>query len=41
MEYILKWKGEEIDEAKDEEEAEYLRNEYNMAYGGGVSIIRR
>ena len=38
MSYILKWKGEEIDTAKDREEALYLQREYNIAYGGGVSI---
>ena len=38
MIYILKWKGEEIDEAETLKDAQYLRNEYNMAYGGGVTI---
>ena len=38
MSYVLMWKGEEIDTAKDLQEAEYLRGEYNMAYGGGVTI---
>ena len=40
MTYVLKWKGEEIDTANDKQEAEYLRGEYNLAYGGGVVISR-
>jgi hypothetical protein len=36
--YILFWKGEEIDEAETQDEAEYLQREYNLAYGGGVTI---
>lgn len=38
MAYKLFWKGEEIDETETKEEAETLRSEYNMAYGGGVTI---
>ena len=37
--FILKWKGEEIDTAETRDEAVYLKNEYNLAYGGGVTII--
>lgn len=36
--YKLYWKGECIDTADTREEAEYLQGEYNLAYGGGVSI---
>lgn len=38
MKYILMWKREQIDESETKEDAEYLRTEYNMAYGGGVTI---
>jgi hypothetical protein len=38
MEYILMWKGEEIDRTDDHENALYLQTEYNMAYNGGVTI---
>lgn len=36
--YKLIWKGEEIDTAKTREEAIYLQREYQMAYGGIVTI---
>lgn len=36
--FILKWKGEEIDETNTLKDAKYLQGEYNLAYGGGVSI---
>ena len=36
--YRLFWKGEEIDSVDSMDEAIYLQTEYNMAYGGGVSI---
>jgi hypothetical protein len=36
--YKLEWKKEIIDEAKTLKEAQYLQGEYNMAYGGGVTI---
>ena len=36
--YILKWKGEEIDETDTLKDAQYLQNEYNLAFGGGVYI---
>jgi hypothetical protein len=38
--YILIWQGEEIDTANDYTEAQYLKGEYNAAYGGGVSVKR-
>jgi len=38
MEIKLIWKNEEIDTAKDLTEARYLQQEYNMAYGGGVTL---
>jgi len=38
MVYNLFWKGENIDEFDTKEEAEKMKVEYNMAYGGGVSI---
>ena len=38
MTYKLFWKGEEIDSTNSEKEAHFLLSEYNMAYGGGVSI---
>ena len=36
--YILIWKGEEIDTAETRKEAIYLQREYQMAYGGVVTI---
>ena len=37
--YKLIWKGEIIEsEIEGRSEAEYLQAEYNMAYGGGVTI---
>lgn len=36
--YLLIWKGEVIDEADSLKEARYLQKEYEMAYGGQVSI---
>ena len=37
--YKLVWKGEVIEEdIETKQEAERLRGEYNMAYGGGVSL---
>lgn len=36
--YILIWKGEEIDTADTMKEAIYLQGEYQMAYGGIVTI---
>lgn len=40
MKYSLHWKGEEIDTAEDLKEANYLQGEYNLAYGGGVTVRR-
>lgn len=37
--YYLVWKGEIIeDDIETKEEAEYLQDEYQIAYGGHVSI---
>ena len=36
--YKLIWKGEEIDSAETKQEAMYLQREYEMAYGGIVTI---
>lgn len=41
MGYKLIWKGEEIDTADTKEEAEYLRGEYIMVYGGNVQIKKQ
>ena len=38
MTYYLKWKGEIIDEFDTKEEALKMQTEYNIAYGGGVTI---
>lgn len=39
--FNLEWKGEIIEEdIKTRQEAEYLQGEYNLAFGGGVSIMR-
>ena len=37
-EWPLRWKGEEIDTASSIKEARFLQAEYEMAYGGLVSI---
>ena len=39
--FILVWKGEEIDEFETRKEAKAMQVEYNMAYGGGVTIKRK
>jgi hypothetical protein len=36
--YVLIWNGEEIDSAETKKEAIYLQREYEMAYGGEVTI---
>ena len=38
--YKLIWKNETIEENLTMEEAIYLRGEYSLAYGGGVTIKR-
>lgn len=37
--YELIWNKEVIDETETETEAIYLQGEYQMAYGGTVSIV--
>ena len=37
--YKLYWNNELIDEADTKKEALYLLLEYNMAYGGGVTLV--
>ena len=39
--YILIWQGEEIDETDTRKEAQFLRQQYNIAFGGGVTITRK
>ena len=39
--YILIWQGEEIDEAETWKDCKYLLGEYNLAYRGGVTYIKR
>ena len=39
--YILFYQGEEIDEANDRATALYLKQEYNIAFHGGVTIKKR
>ena len=39
MIYLLIWKGEIIDDTDTLKSAHYLQREYNMAYGGGVTIV--
>ena len=36
--FKLEWKQEEIDTCETRKEAECLQIEYNLAYGGGVTI---
>lgn len=38
--YKLIWKGEVVDVAETRKEAKYLQQEYNMAYKGGVTIVK-
>lgn len=40
MTYILKWKGEIVDETNCRKNAKYLQGEYNLAYKGGVTITK-
>lgn len=39
--YILMWNGEEIDETESRADARYLKQEYNTAFRGGVTIKKR
>lgn len=39
MRYELWWNGEKIDEAETLREAEYLRDEYWLAFGGEHAVI--
>ena len=39
--YKIIWKNEIIDQADSTKEAIYLKNEYNLAFGGGVTIKRQ
>lgn len=39
--YILFYQGEKIDEAETRAEAVYLKQEYNAAFHGGVTIKKR
>lgn len=39
--YKLIWNGEEIDTADTKQEAIYLQREYQIAYGGVVTIKRK
>ena len=39
--YALVWKNEEIDEFNTLREAEAMRVEYDLAFGGGVTIIEK
>ena len=36
--FALIWENEVIDSFENRAEAEEMRNEYNLAYGGGVTI---
>ena len=38
--FKLMWKGEEIDNFDTKAEARAMQAEYNIAFGGGVSIVR-
>ena len=40
LEYKIMWRGEEVDSTEDYKEAQYLIQEYNLAYGEGCSIKR-
>lgn len=39
--YILFYQGEQIDDADDRATALYLKQEYNIAFHGGVTIKKR
>jgi|TARA_X000000950_G_scaffold289078_1_gene409596 hypothetical protein len=38
--FDLIWKGEVVDSFSTREEAEKMKVEYDMAYGGGVTIVK-
>ena len=40
MKYKLIWKGETIESDLNERDAVYLKGEYNLAYNGGVTMIK-
>jgi tRNA pseudouridine-54 N-methylase len=39
--FVLRWNGEDIDEAETKKDCLYLVKEYNLAYNGGVSYKRK
>lgn len=39
--YVIMWNGEEVDSTEEWSNAKYLRDEYNMAFKGGVSIKKQ
>ena len=41
MKYLIVWKSEVVDETTSKKNAQYLRSEYNMAFGGGCSIVEK
>jgi len=45
MKYIIVWHSqygkEEVDECGTLKEANFLKSEYQMAYGGSISIIKK
>lgn len=40
-EWPIMWNGEEVDTATSFKDARYLRNEYNLAFKGGVTIGKK
>lgn len=38
--YEIWWRGEAVDECDTFKEAQFLRREYNLAFGGGCKIKR-
>lgn len=39
--FVLRWNGEDIDEAETRADRDYLVKEYNLAYRGGVTWKRK
>jgi len=39
--FEIRWNGECVDSAETLKDARYLRQEYNLAFKGGVSIKKR